>query len=62
MSYGVDNFDDIISDVVTAAASLTGCDLTGPFLFEQSVLEMTEHCALSEASPRFPCIVEVIVL
>ena len=57
---GPDNLDDVISDVATAAARLTGCDLVGPPHAYAVSLEMTGPCALTEAFSRFSCVVEVV--
>ena len=57
---GADDFDDVISGVATAAAQLTGRDLVGPTHVCAVSLEMTGPCALTEAFPRFSCIVEVV--
>jgi hypothetical protein len=48
---GVDTFDDVIADVATAAAQLTGHDLVGPTHDWAVSLEKTDRHTLTEAFP-----------
>jgi hypothetical protein len=55
-----DELEDVICDVATAAAKLTGHDLVGPPFAYVVSFELTGPCALTKSFPRSSCIMEIM--